>query len=261
MAEKNNFIGLYVSYYLARFNEEAYAKLGYGSQRDTHIMIGELLNVKPSTVQNWRDEFDPLFGHRAGWYQRPLSKSRLAVANALADLDESTIYELVKDILSKSHQSGDPEIKQLENIVSDGDVKLKKDGVYVPRGITGRAAEEFFITQFTAGKLPFEGILKDCRDLGIGYDFSIESKIKTVYIEVKGRDGEEGGLLFTNKEWKVAKRIGDDYYLCLISNVSAVPQVQILQNPAARIGAEKYVYTTIQVSWTVSQKILNEAFR
>lgn len=261
MGEKNNFIGLYVSYYLARFNDKAYSNLGYGSQGDTHIKVGEILGVKPATIKNWRDEFDPLFGHRAGWYQRPMSRSRLAVVNALADLDESTIYELVKDILSKYYQLEDSEIKQLENIVSDGDVKSKRDIVYVPRGITGRSAEEFFISEFTTGKLPFEGKLKDCRDLGIGYDFSIESKTKTIYVEVKGRDGDEGGLLFTNKEWQVAKRIGEDYYLCLISNVSALPQIQILQNPAGRIEAEKYVYTTIQVSWTISQKIINEAFR
>jgi hypothetical protein len=261
MKEKNNFIGLYVSYYLARFNEEAYVKLGYGSQRDTHINVGEILNVKPATIKNWRDEFDPFFGHRAGWYQRPMSKSRLAVVNALANLDESTVYELVKDILSKSHQPEDPEIKQLENIVSDGDVKSRRNAVYVPRGITGRAAEEFFIDQFTTGNLPFKGKLKDCRDLGTGYDFSIESKTKITYVEVKGRESDTGGLLFTNKEWEFAKSTGDDYYLCLVSNISGSPQIQLLQNPAAYIEAEKYVYTTIQVSWTVSQKIINKAFR
>lgn len=261
MGEKNNFIGLYVSYYLARFNDEAYSKLGYGSQRDTHINVGEILGVKPATIKNWRDEFDPLFGHRAGWYQIPMSKSRLAIANALAALDESTVYELVKDILSKDDQSDDSELKQLESIVSDSDVISKRDVVYVSRGVTGRAAEEYFIDQFTSGNLPFEGMLKDCRDLGIGYDFLIESKIKTIYIEIKGRDVLEGGLLFTNKEWEVAKRIGEDYYLCLILNISAVPQIQILQNPSLRIGFEKYMYTTIQVSWTVSQKTINEAFR
>ncbi|MEN5087988.1 DUF3883 domain-containing protein [Sphingobacterium faecium] len=261
MKEKNNFVGLYVSYYLARFNEEAYVKLGYASQRDTHINIGEILNVKPATIKNWRDEFDPLFGHRAGWYQRPMSKSRLAVVNALADLDESAVYELVKDILSKSHHPEDSEMKQLENIVSDGDIKTKRDSVYVPRGITGRAAEEYFIDQFKAGNTAFQGQLKDCRDLGVGYDFLIESKTKTIYVEVKGRDSNVGGLLFTNKEWEVAKRLGESYYVCLISDISDTPQIQTLQNPAAHIEAEKYVYTTIQVSWTVSQKIINEAFR
>src|SRR5690606_27570219 len=185
----------------------------------------------------------------AGWHQRPMSKSRLTVANALADLDESGVYKLVKNILSTHGRLEDPEIKLLENLVSDGDMKSKRDVIYVPRGITGRAAEEFFIDQFTAGKLPFEGKLKDCRDLGVGYDFLIESKNKTFYVEIKGREGDMGGLLFTNKEWELATSIGDDYYICMISNVSNSPNIQILQNPAANIKAEQYIYTTIQVSW------------
>ncbi len=261
MKEKNNFLGLYVSYYLARFNENAYAKLGYGNQRDTHKEIGKILDVKPATIKNWRDEFDPLFGHRAGWYQRPMSKSRLAVANALAELDESSIFELVKDILLNGHHIVNPEMAQLENIVSSSEIAMRENAVYVPRSITGTDAEEYFLTQFHAGNTDFEGKIEDCRSLGCGYDFKITFNTTTKYIEVKGRSGAEGGLLFTNKEWDVAKDKGDDFYLCLVSEVARTPKVQILQNPASFFEAEKYVYTTIQVSWTVSQKKISETFR
>lgn len=259
--DNNRKLAHIVAYYLSRFDKIALNRLGYKTDKEAFHKVAEALGILPNYVKFRRDEFDVIHPHRKGWHKRAMSIGVFNTINALADLDESTVYELVKDILSNSHQQDDPEIKQLENIVSDGDVKAKRDIGYAPRGITGRAAEEFFIGQFNIGKLPFEGKLKDCRDFGTGYDFSIESKTKTIYVEVKGRDGDEGGLLFTNKEWNAAKSIGEDYYLCLISNVSAVPQIQILQNPAARIGAEKYVYTTIQVSWTVSQKIINEAFR
>lgn len=261
MKEKNNFIGLYVSYYLSRFNELAYSKLGYGNQRDTHDKIGGLLHVKPATVKNWRDEFDPLFGHRAGWYQRPLSRSRLAVANALADLDESGVYELVKDILLKFNHSDDPEMRQLKSILADAETGSNRTVVYVPRGITGRSAEEFFLQQFKMGNIPFKGKLKDCRELGVGYDFEIESNELRLYVEVKGRDKESGGVLFTNKEWEHAKKMGENYYLCLVSNVSDNPLIQILQNPASNLNAEKYVYTAIQINWNITNKIISEAFR
>lgn len=75
----NNILGLYIAFYLAKFNKEAYLNLGFRNQTETHKAIGSILGIKSSTVQNWRDEFDPLFGHRAGWYQRRLSISRIKV--------------------------------------------------------------------------------------------------------------------------------------------------------------------------------------
>ncbi len=63
--EANHKLGLFVSYYLSRFDEEASKYLAYGNQLETHTRIGELLYINPHTVKNWRDEFDPLFEHRA----------------------------------------------------------------------------------------------------------------------------------------------------------------------------------------------------
>src|SRR5260221_11191835 len=98
--ENNHKLGLYVSYYLSRFDKEAYSNLGLGNQEETHNKIGQLLSIKPHTVKNWRDEFDPLFGHRAGWYQRPMNPSRIRVVQALDDLNEAQIRGIVNDILS-----------------------------------------------------------------------------------------------------------------------------------------------------------------
>jgi len=93
--EDNHKLGLYVSYYLSRFDDEAYQNLGFGKQLETHNKIGELLSVNSHTVKNWRDEFDPLFGHRADWYQRPMIPSRLNVSQALELLDEFNARNIV----------------------------------------------------------------------------------------------------------------------------------------------------------------------
>jgi len=98
--EESHRLGLYVSYYLSRFNETAYDNLGYGNMLETHERIGKILSVPANTVKNWRDEFDPLFGHRAGWYQRPMNPSRVKVAESLEELDEISIRAIVKDILT-----------------------------------------------------------------------------------------------------------------------------------------------------------------
>lgn len=259
--EKNNVLGLYVSYYLARFNEVAYAKLGYGTQNETHLKVGDLLHVKPATIKNWRDEFDPLFGHRAGWYQRPMSKSRLAVVNALADLDETAVFELVKDIILSASDSEDIEMKQLKSVINDVDFDTESTSVFIPRGPTGKAAEEFFIKCFNEKKTPFAGVLEDCRDLGIGYDFKLTTESEITFIEVKGRDKDSGGILFTNKEWNMAKEHGANYIVCVVSHVSTNPTMTFVYDPGKELVPNKYVYTSIQINWTVSEKLLTEAFR
>jgi hypothetical protein len=57
-------------------------------------------------------------------------------------------------------------------------------------------------------------------------------------IEVKGRAGE-GGVLLTSNEWIKAQRMGDDYWLYIVSNCRARPQLSIIRNPAARIRPEQ----------------------
>jgi hypothetical protein len=144
--ENNHKLGLYVSYYLARFDSEAYQKLGFGNQIETHTKIGDLLSVNPHTVKNWRDEFDPIFGHRAGWYQRPMSPSRVKVVQALENLEEPQIRAIIKDILYGKLKNEPEESELLLNIVSDDKEYSSKK--FILRAPTGRAAEEFFINHF-----------------------------------------------------------------------------------------------------------------
>lgn len=255
--ENNHKLGLYVSYYLARFDKAAYGNLGYGNKLETHKKIGELLSVNSNTVQNWRDEFDPLFEHRAGWYQRPMSPSRVSVVQALEDLNEPQIREIVLDILSGRIQDNEEELEQLLKVVTTDDRK-KRNSKFILRGPTGKAAEELFIKYFSDNKKPTDGKLVDCRDLGVGYDFRIEGDAKNCFVEVKGLSENIGGILFTNKEWTIAKVEGDNYFLCVISNLNEQPNVVFIQNPAERLNPQKNIYTSIQISWSVNQNQLIE---
>lgn len=251
--EENHKLGLYVSYYLSRFNDIAYSNLGYGNMLETHNRIGKILSVPANTVKNWRDEFDPLFGHRAGWYQRPMIQSRLRVVEALEDLDEISVRAIVLDILKGNTLKN--EFEQLISIVSEKEPSLET-GNFILRGPTGKKAEDFFIKYFNENKTPFLGKLIDCRDFGCGYDFRVEG-YETVYIEIKGLFGDTGGVLFTNKEWQVANDKRDLYYLCLIKNIDSQPTLQFIVNPANKLKPRKNIQTVIQVSWSVSEKDLN----
>lgn len=171
--ENNHRLGLYISYYLSRSNEDAYKNLGFGNQIETHNKIGDILNIKPHSVKNWRDELDPLFGHRAGWHQSPMSPSRVKVAQAFENLDETQIWGIVNDILSGKLKNVQEENELLLNIVSED--KEQGSRKFILRAPTGGAAEEHFIKHITVNNFPINGELIDCRDLSGGYDFRIES--------------------------------------------------------------------------------------
>ena len=250
-------LALYVAYYLSRFDDVALTNLGYSTWKNAFDDIGEKLNVKRHSVKNWRDEFDPLFGHRAGWHQRPMIPSRIRVANALEDLNESQIREIVVDILSGAVHKEEEELEQLLNVVNTDDSK-ERSSRFIVRAPTGRKAEEFFIQYYSRHNEPVPGSLVDCRDLGIGYDFQIESSQGIFFVEVKGMSDFSGGILFTNKEWSVAKNEREKYFLCIASNLGATPEIIFIQNPADNLNPKKSIYTTIQVSWSVTKNQLTE---
>ncbi|MFN1215641.1 protein NO VEIN domain-containing protein [Chryseobacterium kwangjuense] len=251
----NNILGLYTALYLAKFNEEAYLNLGFGNQIETHKRIGAILNVKPATIKNWRDEFDPLFGHRAGWYQRGLSISRIRVLDAIGDLNEPSLRSIVQDILNNNQAIGlTEELEQLISIIPE-EKKKKQKRSYIPRNITGRKAEEIFREWFKSDQknIPQGKDFVDMRDYGCGYDFQIVVSDKKVYaIEVKGLSEGEGGILITGKEWETASIMKMDYYLVLVSNIDKNPVITVINNPYEKLSPKRNLQTVIQVNWTVS---------
>lgn len=84
-----------------------------------------------------------------------------------------------------------------------------------------------------------QGKFIDCRHLGCGYDFKIESNNSETYVEVKGLADISGGVLFTDKEWQVARDKGGDFFLCIVKNVNENPEINFIQNPAAKINQRK----------------------
>jgi hypothetical protein len=257
MMENNHKLTLFLAYYLARYDDLAYVNLGLGNQKETHNKIGEKMNVNPHTVKNMRDEFDPLFGNRVGWYQRPMSPSRIRIVQALENLDERQVFEIISEILSGEIREDKDAFDQLLNIVTTQDNRKKKLK-FILRAPTGKAAEEFFIKHFNVNNKPAKGMLVDCREYGVGYDFRIEEGNNLCYVEVKGLSDTIGGILFTDKEWTVAKKLKDKYFLCVVSNISHEPEITFIQDPSQKLLPKRNIYTAIQVSYSITQNQLNE---
>lgn len=254
--ENNHKLTLFITYYLARFDKIALEKLGYNSWESAFLDISIKLNVKKHSVRNWRDEFDPLFGYRAGWYQRPMSPSRTNVALALENMEEPEIRVIVEDILSGKIESKTENLNQLLSIADDN-LNKGRNSSFILRGPTGKKAEQFFIEYHRINNSPVAGKLIDTRDLGCGYDFEIRTELSSHFIEVKGLAGNLGGFIFTNKEWETARRERAKYTVCLVSNINELPEISFINDPFSRLNPRKNIIQTVQVQWSISNNELH----
>lgn len=93
---------LYIAYYLARFDKKALKVLNYSTWTEAFNDIAYKMDVQKHSVKNWRDEFDPLFGHRAGWHKRAMAPSRIQVVEEMKDLKEEEIRKMVLKILNNN---------------------------------------------------------------------------------------------------------------------------------------------------------------
>ena len=123
---------------------------------------------------------------------------------------------------------------------------------FVPRGITGKKAEKAFEEFHSVSKKPFPGKLLDRRDDGCGYDYELITNNSSKYIEVKGLAGNEGGMSFTAKEWEMAQKHQDDYFVVLVKNVGNEPSFYIYQNPHSNLQPKKHLIQTVQIRWNIS---------
>ena len=231
--------------------------MGFGTITATHKEVGKILGVNANSVRNMRDEFDPLHDNpRAGWYQRPCPPSRAKVVEAFQDLPEEELRDVVLEILTNPKFAKSDDFSDIVNQISKREKKQQGKRVFIVRGPTGRKAEEAFIAYHRGTKSPLHGRLTDMRDYGCGYDFEITDGVEKIQVEVKGLDGASGGVVFTSKEWGVAKKNGKSYFLAVIRNVSGTPTVQLIRNPAALLNPKKSVFSTVQVRWNVKESDL-----
>ena len=256
MSDNNNILAIVVAFYLSKYNEEGLKNLGFDTFNEAFEKTANLLNVKRNYVKLRRDEFDPIFPWRQGW-KRPMDKRILRTIEILDELDETDMRDIVNNVLYNPAYRDSEDLKDIVNFLKNTSNSKVEAGKFVLRCPTGRAAEEFFCNYHSQNKEPIIGTLVDCRDFGCGYDYKIaDAAGNEIYVEVKGISDLSGGILFTNKEWKVAKEQGSKYFLCIVRNVNDKPELELINNPARQIKPTKNIRTTVQINWTVSDKEL-----
>ncbi|QBJ84961.1 DUF3883 domain-containing protein [Chryseobacterium gleum] len=258
--DNNRKLAHIVAYYLSRFNRKALENLGYTSFSEAFEKIAAALDLLPNYIKFRRDEFEVVHPYRKGWHKRPMSQSIASTINALRDIDELTLRNIVLDILTQ--EKGIEIFEDLELLTTTiADKKKKSKRIYVPRNITGKKAEEIFIEWFKSGQenIPKGKDFVDMRDYGCGYDFQVIVSEKQIHaIEVKGFLEDEGGILITGKEWETAGIMKADYYLVLVSNIDNDPVITVINNPYEKLSPKRNLQTVIQVNWTVSSNEIRQ---
>ena len=149
-------------------------------------------------------------------------------------------------------------MRRLDTLRQEIQIAPGKYDTFSLRGPTEAKAEAAFVEYHAQTDLPVAGELRDCRSDQCGYDFAIDSP-SLVAIEVKGLSGQSGGVSLTDKEWRIAQQLRDQYFLAVVRNVGAEAEVSLIRDPASLLSPTMRLYTTVQVSWSISQASLRQA--
>ena len=102
--KRENELALIIAFYLSKYDREGLGNLGYANFNKAYRDIEKKIGVKATSVKNRRDEFDPVHDNeRVGWYQRPMSPSRVRIVEQFSSMSEPTLRSIVLDIINKQN--------------------------------------------------------------------------------------------------------------------------------------------------------------
>jgi hypothetical protein len=230
--------------YLSKFDSEGLQRLGFDNFVEAFNVIGSALGVRPASVKNYRDEFDPLFPNkRKGWHKRPIRDYCKAVYSAFGSLSLGNFTELLKQIIYKEHD--------LDVLMEEVEKKEGEGRSFAKRLITGQAAEQYFKTKYREIDLFQDFEFEDTTRLGCGFDFRLYSPSIFYGIEVKGLSAASGSIALTNKEYSVASILKKRFFLFVVKNFRENPFHELYQDPLnGKLVFGRVEQKVVQISWT-----------
>jgi len=149
--------------YLSKFDKQGLDEFGFTGFGNAYNVLGYSLGVLPKSIQNYRDEFDPVFPNpRKGWRNRKLRTYCKKVLDLVDPLSVDDFTRLVKTFVIKDYDA-----EQYSE-------KAPNTDTWANRLATGGAAEEYFRLKY-AEETAFSGFaVKDTTKLGCGFDFKLK---------------------------------------------------------------------------------------
>jgi hypothetical protein len=231
--------------YLSKYNSVGLKRLGFETFGEAFNVIGYALGSKPASIKNYRDEFDPFFpNRRRGWHKRQIRTYCLKVLEEYKNLDLELFTGLIRSLAGYDENAW----SEVQGEAEEADAESH----FAKRLITGLAAEQYFesvhpnVPEFNAY------VLENTTRLGCGYDFRLRLNDDKDFlaVEVKGMRERTGSLLFTPKEYQVARTLKDRFFLFVVKNFQESPFHEIFQNPlAGGLRFRKTERITVHVSW------------
>ncbi len=225
--------------FLSRFDKQALDILGFESFSEAFNVLGYSIGSKPSSIKNYRDEFDPLFPNsRKGWHKRSMREYCRKFYDDFSELSFDKFAVLVK------------------SFVEDFDV-LKKDedasNTVAKRLITGRAAEQYFRQSYKEEKIFENCDMEDTTQAACGFDFKLSCENGVYLVEVKGLSANKGTVSMTEKEFKVAELYEKQFCLFAVLNFSDTPYHRSYFDPLnSELEFNKKERKVVQISYTSS---------
>lgn len=231
-----------IGYAMSRLDHEYLTARQCSTWQAAYNEAAKALAKPPETFNNLRDEFDPVHPNpRQGWHKRTMRDSRQKVLNELKDVSDDALLALVRHILQQDEENIGEAIDSLA-VVNQVAHNVAE------RLLTGRHAEEYFLsnTQQIIEILP-QNII-DLRTAACGYDFGIQDQPQWA-IEVKGLKTSRGAIQFTDREWTEAKLRGPDYWVVVVGNLATQPTPKVFRNPYHSLMIQSRYRQTVAIEW------------
>lgn len=209
-------MAIFIGLYLSRFNQLALEAFDFTGFHQAYNVLGYALNIKPKSINNYRDEFDPYFPNgRKGWNREMKPQSKV-----IFDLAKDLTFEQFTFVI-KAHLSH-TEV-EWSDIQLPSELYRDKHEFSAERLITGKAAEEYFVQKCPSIEV-FSGFhITNTTDLGCGFDFKLSKGMERYYVEVKGMNAKTGNILMTEKEHRVAEELKNRYCLFVVKDFRQSP--------------------------------------
>ena len=231
--------------FLSKYGSLGLKRLGFKTYAEAYNVVGYALGSRPSSIKNYRDEFDPIFPNsRKGWHKREIRKYCKKVLDEYGKLDIEPFTGLIKSFVGYDENTWSA-------VETKGDQEERASG-FAKRLITGLAAERYF--EAVHSTLPeFQGFaIENTTQLGCGYDFKLckEKNKDFLAVEVKGIREKVGSISLTPREYEVANKLQNRFYLFVVKNFQKTPYHELFLNPiAGRLQFTRTERVLIQVPW------------
>ena len=98
--DKSILTGLYFS----KFDKAGLDLFGFGGFTEAFNIIGLALGVRPASIKNYRDEFDPLFPNgRMGWHKRSMRDYCKKIHDEFGGMNLGEFTNLLKQEIGRAH--------------------------------------------------------------------------------------------------------------------------------------------------------------